>query len=221
MKRLLLASCLLLATPAAALAESSQYLVDSSTLALEDLMTGSGSQQYQYFLQHAKAIVVCPSIFRGAFFIGGEGGSCVLAARSPQGGWSYPAFYKLGSASIGFQWGVQSAEVALLIMTDDGLNALLTSQVKLGADAGISVATLGAGVNGSMSTAIKADILTLSKSQGLYVGISLSGSVVASDEGTDSGYYGSDYSARQIVVDQQGSNPGANPLRQLLGRYGG
>jgi lipid-binding SYLF domain-containing protein len=80
---------------------------------------------------------------------------------------------------------------------------------------------LGAGVNGSMSTGVTADILTISKTQGLYGGISLAGSILGSDSGTNATYYGSQLEARQIVVDMQGSNAGANPLRAMLSKYGG
>jgi lipid-binding SYLF domain-containing protein len=221
MKKLLLAACLTLASPAAALAETSQHLVDSATLALEDMAGDNNSgQQVRYFLRHARAVVLCPDIFRGAFIFGGEGGGCVMVGRNPNGGWSYPAFYTLASGSWGLQIGVQDAEVMMLIMTQGGLNALLSSQFKFGADAGLTVATIGAGVNGSMSTAINADILSLSQTEGLYGGLSLSGSIFDANDSRDSEYYGSDLEARQIVIDQQGQNPGANPLRTLLSRYG-
>jgi len=224
MKRLLMAATLLVApflAPIAAKADSPQHLVDSATLSLEDIMGGAPGTQAQQFLEKARAVVVCPSIFRGAFFIGGEGGGCVMVARSAGGSWSDPAFYTLGSASFGLQIGVQNAEVMMLIMTTNGLNALLNSQFKFGADAGLTVATLGAGVNGSMSTGVTADILTISKTQGLYGGISLAGSILGSDSGTNASYYGSSYDARQIVVDMEGSNPGANPLRATLAKFGG
>ncbi|WP_298162176.1 lipid-binding SYLF domain-containing protein [Acidocella sp.] len=219
MKHYLLAAALALA-PVAAQADTPQHLVDSATLALEDMMGGTEGTQAQTFLRQAKAVVVCPSIFRGGFILGGEGGGCVMSARNDQGGWTYPAFYTLGSGSFGLQIGVQTAEVMIIIMTDGGLNALLNSQFKLGLDAGLSVATLGAGVNGAMSTALNADIITFSKSQGLYGGISLSGSVLSTDPGSDQSYYGQPLAARDIVVNGEGANPGAGPLRTMLTRYG-
>ncbi len=224
MKRLLLAAALALAPALAwtapALADSPQHLVDSSTLALEDLVGGSSGGQIQAYLHKAKGVVICPNIFRGGLVFGGEGGGCVMAARTADGSWSYPALYNLGSGSFGLQIGVQNSEVIMLIMTTDGLNALLNSQFKFGGDAGISVATFGTGVNGSMSTALNADIISFSKSQGLYGGVSLGGSVLGNDSGAQQKYYGQELAARQIVVEGQGSNPGANPLRTLLGRYG-
>jgi lipid-binding SYLF domain-containing protein len=224
MKRLLLAITLLAApfiTPVAARADSPQHLVDSATLSLEDMMDGAPGNQTQQFLEKARAVVICPSIFRGAFFFGGEGGGCVMVARGAGGSWSYPAFYTLGSASFGLQIGVQNAQVLMLIMTTNGLNAMLNSQFKFGADAGLTVATLGAGVNGSMSTGLTADILTLSKTQGLYGGISLAGSIIGYDSSTAQSYYGTPVGARQTVLDMTVSNPGANPLRAMLAKYGG
>jgi lipid-binding SYLF domain-containing protein len=223
MKRLLLAACLAAAglAPAAARAESPQHEVDSATLAIESLLDTPEHTQAEDVLRHARAVVVCPNIFRAGFFFGGEGGGCVMSARKADGGWTDPAFYTVGSGSFGLQIGVQNAQVMMFIMTEGGLNALLSSQVKLGADAGLTVATLGAGVNGSMSTAYNADILTIAKSQGLYGGISVSGSVFAQDSDAEQSYYGAPLDARSIVIGQQGHNQGANPLRAELVRFGG
>ncbi|MDE8348298.1 MAG: lipid-binding SYLF domain-containing protein [Acidocella sp.] len=224
MKRLFLAATMLAATLtplAAAHAGSPQHLVDSSTLALESLMEGAPGHQAQDFLRKAHAVVICPDIFRAGFMIGGEGGGCVMVARAAGGSWSAPAFYSMGSGSFGLQIGVQSAKVLMLVMTEGGLNALLNSQFKIGADAGLTVATLGAGVNGSMSTALNADILTLSKTEGLYGGISLAGSVFSNDSGMEQSYYGNTDDARDIVINMKASNPGANPLRAMLTKFGG
>ncbi len=219
MKRLLLAAAVCAAYAAPAMADTPQHLVDSSTLALEDLMSGAQGSQAQEFLRKARAVVICPNVFRAGFIFGGEGGGCVMSARGADGSWSNPALYSMGSGSIGLQAGVQSAEVMMIIMTNDGLNALLNSQFKLGADAGITFATLGAGVSGGMSTAVDADIIGFTKAQGLYGGVSLSGSVFSNNAGAEQQYYGQTLDARQIVVDGQGNNPGANPLRETLARY--
>jgi lipid-binding SYLF domain-containing protein len=223
MKRLMLAATLLAATfaPAAAFADSPQHLVDASTLSLESLMEGQQGQQTAQFLRKARAVVICPNIFRAGFIFGGEGGGCVMVARAASGSWSDPAFYTLGSGSFGFQAGIQSAQVLMLVMTTGGLNALLNSQFKFGADAGLTIATLGAGVNGSMSTALDADILTISKTQGLYGGISLQGSILANDAGAEQSYYGNAEDARAIVINMTGHNQGANPLRAALTKFGG
>lgn len=220
MKRFLLAAVLSAAFTAPAWADGTQHLVDSSTLALQDMMDGAQGAQIQAFLKKSEAVVICPNVFRAGFFIGGEGGGCVLSARTLDGGWSNPAIYSMGGGSFGLQIGLQNAEVIMIIMTKGGLNALLNSQFKIGADAGLSIATIGAGVSGAMSTAMDADIVSFSKSQGLYGGVSLSGTVLSNDVGREQSYYGQVLDARQIVLNGMGNNPGSNPLRELLGRYG-
>lgn len=220
MKTLLLAAALTATFTAPALADSTQHLVDSATLALQDMMGGAQGSQAQAFLQKSWAVVICPNVFRAGFIIGGEGGHCVLSARTDEGGWSNPAIYSMGGGSFGLQVGLQNSELMMIIMTKQGLNALLNSHFKIGADAGLTVATFGAGVNGSMSTALKADIVSFSKSQGLYGGVSLAGSVFSDDLGRQQTYYGQALNARQIVIDGMGTNPGANPLREVLKNYG-
>jgi lipid-binding SYLF domain-containing protein len=105
-------------------------------------------------------------------------------------------------------------------MTGRGLRSVLDSQVKLGADASIAVATLGAGVQGSTTAALGADIVAFSSARGLYGGISLAGSVMGVRSEWNRAYYGRDYGSQEIVIGMQGSNPGADPLREILTRYG-
>jgi lipid-binding SYLF domain-containing protein len=109
----------------------------------------------------------------------------------------------------------------MMLMNQTALNAFLNSQFKVGADAGLSVATIGAGIGGSTGTALGADIVTFTKSRGLYGGVSLSGSVFSNDSALDQQYYGQSVGPRQIVVNMAAQNAGANPLRAMLGRFGG
>jgi SH3 domain-containing YSC84-like protein 1 len=197
-----------------------QTLVDRATLTVQEMMTSSVSQDPKRVLHNAKGVMVCPRIFKAGFFFGGEGGECVLLARAANGTWSYPAFYTIGSGSFGFQFGIADSQLLLLILTEKGLNAVLDSQLKLGATAGIAVATVGAGISGSTTTAIGADIVAFAASRGLFGGVALEGSVMSSDTQWNQVYYGQRYAARQLVMEMQGSNPGADPLRELLTRYG-
>lgn len=197
-----------------------QTIVDRATLTVQDLMTQNVSQDPKSLLRNAKGVMVCPRIFKAGFFVGGEGGNCVLLARGGNGAWSYPAFYTIGSGSFGFQFGIEDNQLMMLIMTQRGLNALLDSQLKLGVGAGIAVATVGAGIQGDTTAAAGADIVAYSESRGLYGGISLQGSVLSTQSDWDQAYYGQPVGARQIVMQMQASNPGADPLRDLLTRYG-
>lgn len=198
-----------------------QTLVDRATLTVQELVNQTVSDGPAYMLRRAKAAFICPRVFKAGFFFGGEGGNCVLLARAGNGTWSYPAFYTIGSGSFGLQIGIQDSQVLLLVMTDKGLTALIDSQIKLGADAGLAIAIYGGGVQGSTTTAVGADIVAFAAARGLYGGISLEGSVMSTDTKANQGYYGQPYAARQIVISMQGANPGADPLRSVLTRFGG
>jgi lipid-binding SYLF domain-containing protein len=212
---------LALLSPRPAYAQSDeQTLVDRSTLALQEMVNQTVSDDPRRMLSRARAVLICPRVFKAGFFFGGEGGACVLLARAGNGTWSYPAFYGMGSGSFGLQIGIQDAEFVMMIMTQRGLNAILDSQFKIGADASLAIATIGAGVQGDTTTALGADIIAFSQTRGLYGGISLQGSVMGQRISSDQAYYGHDIGARQIIIDMQASNPGADPLRDVLTRYG-
>jgi lipid-binding SYLF domain-containing protein len=199
-----------------------QSLVDRATLTVQEMLSGSDGPQTDAvgLLRRARAVMVCPRIFRAGFIVGGQGGSCVLMARDGAGSWSSPAFYSLGAGSIGFQIGVQDAQVMMMILTNKGLGALLDSQFKIGADASVAVATIGGGIAGATTAAAGADIVTVAKARGLYAGLALDGSLMSSRSESNRAYYGRDSSSRQIVIDMAAHNPGADPLRAVLMRYG-
>jgi SH3 domain-containing YSC84-like protein 1 len=201
--------------------EEQQTLVDRSALAVQEVMTfGDRPQDAQDFLRRSRAVLVCPRIFRAGFFIGGEGGTCVLVGRDGGGSWSSPAFYSLGAGSLGLQMGVQDSAVMFMVMTDRGLNALMNNQFTLGAEAAISVATIGAAIQGGTTTAAGADIVAVARTRGLFAGMTLQGTVLTYLPDYARGYYGRDVSARQIVVGMEVHNPGSDPLRAMLMRYG-
>lgn len=141
-------------------------------------------------------------------------------APAPAGApWSSPAFYGMGSGSFGLQFGIEDSEVIFVVLTDKGLRALLDSQFKFGADAGIAVATIGAGIQGSTTAALRADIVAFSMARGLYAGISLQGSIIAARSEWNQIYYGKPLSSQQIVLNLEGQNPGADPLKEMLARF--
>ncbi|HYZ22680.1 MAG TPA: lipid-binding SYLF domain-containing protein [Rhodopila sp.] len=216
----LTAATLLQASCAASTQGEQQTLVDRATLTVQEMMTTSVSHDPRDLMRNARGAIICPRIFKAGFFFGGEGGRCVLLARAGNGTWSYPAFYTIGSGSFGLQIGIEDSQLLMLIMTRKGLNAVLDSQFKIGATAGIAVATVGAGVQGSTTAAVGADIVAFAESRGLYGGISLEGSILSANTEWNQAYFGQRFAARQIVIDMQGNNPGADPLRDLLTRYG-
>ena len=224
MRRYLIAAVLallpLLSTVPARAQGEVQALVDRSTLTLEGMMAPGASQNAESMLQKARAVLICPRVFKAGFIFGGSGGDCVLVARAANGTWSDPAFFAIGSASVGLQLGLKDSELVLMVMTDKGLNALLASHIKLGADASVAIATIGGGVEGATTTAVGADILAYSRSRGAFAGLSIEGSVLSARPTWDQVYYGRAVDTRAIVIQMAASNPGADPLRSLLTRYG-
>ncbi len=207
--------------PLAAHAQAKQQdLVDRATLTVQDMLDTNQGPSAEGLIQRARAVLICPRAFSAAFIFGGQYGGCVLAARDGAGSWSYPAFYKLGSGSFGFQIGLEDQELMMMILTQKGLNAIMNSQFKIGVDGGVTVATLSVGAEAATTAALRADIVALGRSRGLYGGISLSGSLLSNDEEADNLYYGQDLGAHQIVVSMQGRNSGADPLREALTRVG-
>ncbi|MBW8269212.1 lipid-binding SYLF domain-containing protein [Caldovatus aquaticus] len=211
---------LLLGVPRAARAQAEQQaVVDRATLAVQELMLGDGASEAARLLRRARAVMVCPRVFRAGFLFGGEGGDCVLLARDGAGSWSSPAFYGIASVSAGLQIGVQDLQIMMIILTDRGLNALLDSQFKIGADASVAFAHLGVGVEGALTTAIGADIVAFARARGLYAGLTLEGSILSQRSAWNRAYYGREVSPRQIVIEMAVHNPGSDPLRGVLLRF--
>ncbi len=198
-----------------------QTLVDRATLALQEMVNQTLTEDPRKALGRARAVMICPRVFKAGFFFGGEGGACVLLARAGNGTWSYPAFYGMGSGSFGFQIGIQDAQFVMMIMTEKGLRAILDSQFKLGADASLAIATIGAGIQGSTTGALGADIVAFSQTRGLYGGVSIEGSLMGQKQRSGTApTTAARWAAQQIVIDMQATNPGADPLRDVLTRFG-
>lgn len=220
MFRILLVAALSL-FPLLARAQSvQQALVDRAALAVQDMFGAPSPTDPGNWLRRARAVMVCPRVFRIGFIFGVSGGECALLARDAAGSWSAPAFYEFRNGSFGLQAGIQDAETVMMIMSERGLAAVMDSQFKFGADASITLVTLGAGAEADTTAALRADILASSQARGLFASIALNGSMLSSDTDWNRAYYGRDLAARQIVVQMQANNPGADPLRALLTRYG-
>jgi lipid-binding SYLF domain-containing protein len=139
-----------------------------------------------------------------------------VLTRDASGAWSYPAFYSLASGSFGLQFGGQKARVALILRTDGAVQAVIKNQAKLGADIGVAVATVGAGVEGAVTTNVGADIIAFNDAMGLYGGISLEGSGLVRRNDFNQDYYGKPSEPQDILFDRTRSDPGADALRASL-----
>ena len=217
MTRIFALFLLVLALPALA-QQDQQQTVNGALSTIERMKSDANFKEaFQPKLDQARAVLIIPSLYKGGFIFGGQYGNGVLLAKGADGNWSYPAFYTMEGGSFGLQIGLESTSVLFMIMTDKGLNAVLSNQFKFGADAGITFVIIGAGVGASTTTNLGADIYAFSFSGiGLYGGLSLEGTVLAARESWDAAYYHSNVASRAIIFDGTVSNPQADPLRDFL-----
>jgi lipid-binding SYLF domain-containing protein len=171
----------------------------------------------QDLLDKAECIVVLPSVKKGAFGVGGSYGRGVMICRSGEhytGPWGAPALYALEGVSIGFQLGGQATDFVLLVMNTKGARSLLSSKVKLGADASAAAGPKGRTAEGATDVVMNAEILSYSRNKGLFAGISLEGSTLRSDGSANEKLYGRKLSAKEIIVDHKVGVPAS--ARQLV-----
>ncbi len=171
----------------------------------------------QDLLDKAECVAVFPSVKKLAIGIGGSYGRGALICRSGKnytGPWGPPAMYALEGGNIGLQLGGQATDFVLLVMNDKGARSILKSKVKLGADAAAAGGPKGRTASAETDIVMKAEILSYSRSRGLFAGVSLEGSTLRSDGGANKNLYGKDLSATQIIVDHAVSAPPA--AQQLI-----
>jgi lipid-binding SYLF domain-containing protein len=171
----------------------------------------------QDLLDKAECIVVLPSVKKGAFGVGGSYGRGVMICRGGQhytGKWGAPALYALEGVSIGFQLGGQATDFVLLVMNQKGARSLLSSKVKLGADASAAAGPKGRTAEGATDIVMNAEILSYSRNKGLFAGISLEGSTLRSDGSANTKLYGRKLTAKEIIRDGKVGIPGA--ARELV-----
>ena len=168
----------------------------------------------------SECVIVIPSVKKFAIGIGGSYGRGAISCRtgpSFTGSWSAPAMFALEGANIGFQLGGQATDFILLVMNPKGAESILTSKVKLGADASAAAGPKGRTAAAQTDIVLKAEILTYSRARGLFAGISLEGSTLRQDNGANQNLYGRELSAREIVREGKvGVPPAGQQLVSLL-----
>ena len=173
-------------------------------------------------LDKAECLIVLPSVKKFAIGIGGSYGRGVMTCRSGEhftGRWSAPALFALEGGNIGFQLGGQATDFVLLVMNPRGANSLMGSKVKLGADAAAAAGPKGRSATGATDVVMRAEILSYSRSRGLFAGISLEGSTLRSDGRANEKLYGKKVSAKEIVrMGKVGTPACAQPLLSELNK---
>lgn len=163
-------------------------------------------------LDRAECVIVLPSVKKLAIGIGGSFGRGVMVCRSGQhytGPWGAPAMYALEGGNIGFQLGGQATDFVLLVMNPRGAESLMGSKVKLGADASAAAGPKGRAATAATDVAMRAEILSYSRSRGLFAGISLEGSTLRPDNGANEKVYGKKLTAKEILREGKVGRPGA------------
>src|SRR6202040_2713913 len=164
----------------------------------------------QELLEKAECVIVFPSMLKAAFGVGGSYGRGAMVCRTGTGfggPWGAPAMYALEGGSFGFQLGGQSTDLVLLVMNDRGAQSILSSKVKLGADASASAGPKGRDASADTDAYLRAEILSYSRSRGLFAGISLEGSTLRPDDDASADVYGRKITAREIVMGGKASIP--------------
>jgi lipid-binding SYLF domain-containing protein len=149
-------------------------------------------------LSAAKCIVVVPHLVKGGFIVGAEHGRGVASCRTPHG-WSSPAFVSLGGGSWGLQIGVEGVDLVMLVMNEDGLQHLLSSKFQLSGDASASAGPVGRHASAGTDWKMNTEVLTYSRSRGVFAGVTLSGALVEQDHDSTLAIYGRQPSFRSVL----------------------
>src|SRR6202521_4478319 len=158
----------------------------------------------QELLEKAECIIVFPSVLKAAFVVGGSYGRGAMVCRTGEhfnGAWGSPAMYALEGASVGFQLGGQATDLVLLVMNQKGASSILSSKVKLGVDASAAAGPKGRDASANTDAYMKAEILSYSRSRGLFAGISLEGSTLRPDNDGNERLYGKGTTAKDVVIN--------------------
>lgn len=173
----------------------------------------------QDLLDKARCVVVLPSVLKAAFVVGGSYGRGTMVCRTGEhfrGPWGAPAMYALEGGSVGLQIGGEATDFVILVMNDRGASSLLKSKVKLGADAAIAAGPKGRDAQADTDAFMRAEMLSYSRSRGVFAGISLEGTTLRPDENANRKVYGKDATASAIVAESKYDAPAAG--RRLVSR---
>ena len=196
--------------------------VASATTVLTEIMAAPDKGVPQSIMEKAEAIAVFPSLLKGGLLIGGQHGRGIMSVRDrKKGGWSSPAFLSITGGSIGAQIGGQAIDLVLIINNVRGLEQLVNNQFKLGADASAAAGPVGRDASAATDIQMRAQILSYSRSRGLFAGVTVNGSTIRQDRDANERFYGTAYRTGQIVFDGLAGSPDPVPAwKAALTKYG-
>lgn len=180
--------------------------VSEAVTVLDEIMSAPDKAVPRSVIEKAEGIAVFPSLIKGGIGIGAQRGHGILSVRDKKsGGWSNPAFLTITGGSVGAQFGLQAIDLVLVINNQRGLEQLVSNQFKVGADAGVAAGPVGREASASTDIQMRAQILSYSRSRGLFAGVTLNGSTIRQDRDANERFYGIGYRTGQIVFDGMGT----------------
>jgi SH3 domain-containing YSC84-like protein 1 len=185
---------------------------------LNEIESAPDSGIPQEILSKAECVAVVPSMLKGGFIVGGKYGRGLASCRTPKG-WSAPAFFTITGGSVGFQIGGQAVDLVMLIMNNDGMQHLLSSKVELGADASVAAGPVGRHAEGDTDWKMRAQVLTYSRTRGVFAGVSLSGAVLKQDKDSTREFYGHMMTFKAALTGEVEPPPAANGFLTTLAKW--
>jgi len=215
MKKVIVSICLSLVLPTAAFAASTredlQARIDAAKVVLDQIMNAGDRTVPNNILKSATCVAVVPSMMKGAFFVGAQYGQGVVTCRTGHG-WSGPVFIRMAGGSIGFQWGGQATDLILIAVNDRGMQDLLKDKFKIGGDASAAAGPVGRNGTASTDWKMSAELLSYSRTKGIFAGIDLDGTSVSQNNDDTTLYYGAPHHFNAIPRGDVGVPPGAVPF---------
>jgi lipid-binding SYLF domain-containing protein len=185
---------------------------------LNQIQSAPDSGIPEEILGKAECVAVVPSMLKGGFIVGAKYGRGLATCRTPKG-WSAPAFFMMEGGSVGFQIGGQAVDLVMLIMNDDGMQHLLSSQFELGADASVAAGPVGRHAEGNTDWKMRAQVLTYSRARGVFAGVSLNGAVVKQDKDATREFYGHMVTFKAALTGEVDPPPAANLFLSSLAKW--
>jgi lipid-binding SYLF domain-containing protein len=208
------------ATPLTARSDDATERLDEAAAVLSEIMSTPEKGIPRDLFTKAHCIVIVPELKTAAFVVGGKYGRGFLSCRNKSGiGWSAPAAVRIEGGSVGFQIGASSTDLIMLVMSERGADKLLSSKFTLGAEGSVAAGPVGRTVAAQTDANMRADILSWSRSQGLFAGVALEGATLRQDLDENAEMYGKQLENRHIVTKGVAVPTGAAKLIALLNRY--
>jgi SH3 domain-containing YSC84-like protein 1 len=192
--------------------------VEKSRLVIDEVMQTPDKGIPDGIVKQATCIAVVPSLKKGAFIVGGQYGQGVVTCRTGRG-WSAPVFIRMAGGSFGFQIGGQGTDLVLVAVNDRGLQDLLKSKFKIGADAAAAAGPVGRNAQAATDLKLSAELLTYSRSKGLFAGISLDGTTVSQNQDDTDVYYGAPHTFQEILKGNVLPPAAAKPFLRTVAKY--